>query len=61
MRAAEEASRKQIELEKRAADAELLKLEQDRKFTSLKVELDAGIVAFKSLKQHDRCLSFSFF
>jgi multidrug efflux pump subunit AcrA (membrane-fusion protein) len=48
-RATEEASRKQIEAERKAADAELQKEEQDRKFTSLKAELDAGIVAFNGL------------
>ena len=48
-RAAEEATRKQIEADRKAADAELQKQEQDRKFSSIKAELEAGIAAFKGL------------
>ena len=48
-RAVEEASRRQIEAERKAADAELLKQQLERKFASSKAELDAGIAAFKGL------------
>ena len=48
-RAAEDASRKQIEAERKAADAELQKQQLERNFNSSKAELDAGILAFKGL------------
>ena len=48
-RTVQEAARKRDEESRKAADAELFKQEQDRKFVSMKAELDAGIVAFKGL------------